>query len=303
MRHGTSKINTPVITIGIPTYNRPDGLRRTLIEITKQTYKNIDIIVSDNNPSANEAENIVHEFMQNDQRISYYRQSHNVGLYPNFQFLLERSKGEYFMWCADDDWHEPNFIEALLKAIAADESSVAAFCDFNVKDERGFLISGYPEPCTALRLMAGRNAVIRQVRFFMLAEGSAIPHVMYGLLPMRYIKEFSWIEHVRLYGEYAADTLFIFWLLGQGRLTFDERKLFGCTVNNKKFYGSIRKCSLIERLHMVYQRINYLMSFIKIANGWTKLVLLCVFPLKLTETLFSTMLGEPFKSVLLKLKR
>ena len=39
---------TPMVTVGIPTFNRPEGLERTLACITKQTYTNLEIIVSDN---------------------------------------------------------------------------------------------------------------------------------------------------------------------------------------------------------------------------------------------------------------
>ena len=38
----------PLVSVGIPTYNRPKGLKRLLKQIQNQTYKNIEIIVSDN---------------------------------------------------------------------------------------------------------------------------------------------------------------------------------------------------------------------------------------------------------------
>ena len=46
----------PLVSVGIPTYNRPEGLRRTLECITKQTYKNLEIIVSNNCSSGPEIE-------------------------------------------------------------------------------------------------------------------------------------------------------------------------------------------------------------------------------------------------------
>ena len=36
--------NQPLVSVGIPTYNRPEGLRQTLDCITFQTYKNLEII-------------------------------------------------------------------------------------------------------------------------------------------------------------------------------------------------------------------------------------------------------------------
>ncbi|MBU4370171.1 glycosyltransferase [Patescibacteria group bacterium] len=40
--------NQQLVSVGIPTYNRPESLRRTLECITSQTYKNLEIIISDN---------------------------------------------------------------------------------------------------------------------------------------------------------------------------------------------------------------------------------------------------------------
>ena len=38
----------PVVTIGIPTFKRPDLLDQTLNHIFLQTYKNIKVIISNN---------------------------------------------------------------------------------------------------------------------------------------------------------------------------------------------------------------------------------------------------------------
>jgi len=40
--------NLPTVSIGIPTFQPAEGLSRTLDCITRQTYRNLQIIVSDN---------------------------------------------------------------------------------------------------------------------------------------------------------------------------------------------------------------------------------------------------------------
>ena len=37
-----------LVSIGIPAYNRAEGLARTLASLEAQTYKTLDIIISDN---------------------------------------------------------------------------------------------------------------------------------------------------------------------------------------------------------------------------------------------------------------
>ena len=50
--------NLPLVTVGIPTYNRPKGLERTLQCILNQTYANLEIIISDNCSAPNHCKNV-----------------------------------------------------------------------------------------------------------------------------------------------------------------------------------------------------------------------------------------------------
>lgn len=104
-----------LVSVGIPTYNGVEGLRRTLKCITNQTYKHLEIIVSDNCSENKETEKIVKNFMNKDSRIRYFKQKRNMGMSFNFKFVLENAKGKYFMWAADDDEWEEKFIEECLK--------------------------------------------------------------------------------------------------------------------------------------------------------------------------------------------
>lgn len=110
-----ASINEQLVSVGIPTYNRPEGLRRTLESITGQTYKNLEIIISDNFSPELETEAVVREYMERDSRIQYYRQQKNTGAWFNFQFVLEQATGEFFLWAADDDEWSHQFIELLVE--------------------------------------------------------------------------------------------------------------------------------------------------------------------------------------------
>ena len=128
---------SPLVSVGIPCYNRPDGLKRTLECITNQTYRNLEIIVSDNCSPGPEIEAVVKEFISKDSRIQYYRHGENKGLTFNFQFVLEKATGEYFMWAADDDICEPDFIRTLLTPLNSHLEFSAAMCSTKRINERG----------------------------------------------------------------------------------------------------------------------------------------------------------------------
>lgn len=107
-------MNTPLVTIAIPTYNRADSyLEDALRNAIGQTYQNIEILVSDNH-STDKTPEIIESF--SDPRIRYYRQEKNLGQRPNMNFLVEKARGDYFLMYHDDDQIEKDFIETCMKA-------------------------------------------------------------------------------------------------------------------------------------------------------------------------------------------
>jgi len=143
----TSEVNSriaddsPLVSVGIPTYNRPESLRRTLECITGQTYKNLEIIVSDNCSPNPDVESVGREFAKKDPRIQYFRQKENFGGGYNFLFVLEKATGEYFMWATDDDEWKTTSIESLLRPLRENAKCVTAFCPYIFIDAKGRAIS------------------------------------------------------------------------------------------------------------------------------------------------------------------
>lgn len=106
---------TPLVSIGIPTYNRANSyLKQALRSAVNQTYQNIEIIVFDN-CSSDDTESVVKEFR--DPRVRYYRQEKNIGAVPNCNCCLEQSQGKYFLALYDDDVIDEDFISTCLEAI------------------------------------------------------------------------------------------------------------------------------------------------------------------------------------------
>jgi len=99
----------PLLSIGIPAFNRPEGVERAVRSVLEQDYRNVEIIISDNG-STDETEAVCRSLAAEDDRIRYFRQPHNLGPTANFRFVLRHSLGQYFMWLADDDWLEPGIL-------------------------------------------------------------------------------------------------------------------------------------------------------------------------------------------------
>lgn len=131
----------PLVSIGIPAYNRPERLAATLRCIRNQTYQNLEIIVSDDcSPSAG-VEQVVTEAISSGQNIKFYRQDVNLGATRNFEFVLRVATGTYFLWAEDEDHFEPEFVGKLVECMEADENLVACTCDINCIDMEDKIVS------------------------------------------------------------------------------------------------------------------------------------------------------------------
>ena len=107
-------MNSPLVSIGIPTFNRAEGFLIDAIKsATRQSYSNIEIIIADN-CSADNTESVVQSI--GDPRILYFRHDHNIGPENNFNFCLNQVKGAFFLLLHDDDLIDKDFVEVCLQA-------------------------------------------------------------------------------------------------------------------------------------------------------------------------------------------
>jgi glycosyltransferase involved in cell wall biosynthesis len=74
----------PVVSVGLPTYNRPQWLKGALRSVMDQTYRELEVIVSDNGTPGEEVGRLVEEMMSQDKRIRYRKQPRNIGAIGNF---------------------------------------------------------------------------------------------------------------------------------------------------------------------------------------------------------------------------
>ncbi len=104
----------PLVTVGLPTFNRPVELRKCLETIVHQTYNNLQIIISDNCSTDEQVQQVILEFAAKDSRIRHFRQIENIGLEENFNFVYAQATAEYFMWVSDDDYYDSNYVASCI---------------------------------------------------------------------------------------------------------------------------------------------------------------------------------------------
>lgn len=110
---------SPLVSILIPTYNRKYKVVNAINSALNQTYKNIEIIVSDNCSSDGTLEHL-NKLYKNVNNIKIIGNSINSGPVVNWINCIENSSGEFSKLLFSDDTISQNFIEETVKLLKSD---------------------------------------------------------------------------------------------------------------------------------------------------------------------------------------
>ena len=113
------------LTIGIPIYNGEKNLREKINSILSQDFDDFELIVSDNG-STDSTKKICEEFLIKDKRIRFFSHEKNLGANWNFNFILNKANGKYFMWTASDDKILPGFYEKNIEILEKNSNVVCS---------------------------------------------------------------------------------------------------------------------------------------------------------------------------------
>lgn len=107
-------VEEPLVSIIIPTYKRSHMLERAIDSALNQTYKNIEIVVVDDNAplsDSREKTKLVMQKYNNKKNILYYEMKSNSGGAVARNKGVQISNGEYICFLDDDDEYLPRKIE------------------------------------------------------------------------------------------------------------------------------------------------------------------------------------------------
>ncbi len=121
------------VSIGLPVYNGEDFLKYALDSLLSQTFRDFELIISDN-ASTDNTPKICQEYVLRDKRIRYIRQNNNMGALWNFNFVLKESNKEYFIWVASDDKLHPEFLQKNIDILEKNKNVVCSIGDVIYSD-------------------------------------------------------------------------------------------------------------------------------------------------------------------------
>jgi glycosyltransferase involved in cell wall biosynthesis len=133
---------TPKVSIGMPIYNGEHFLPQTLDSLLAQTYKDFELIISDN-ASSDGTQEICQKYAAQDPRIRYLRQSVNLGASQNFNHVFDLASGEYFKWAAHDDLCAPEYLARCVEVLDRDPQVILCYTQAQAIDEEGQVVRQY----------------------------------------------------------------------------------------------------------------------------------------------------------------
>nr|WP_255533306.1 DUF5672 family protein [Polynucleobacter sp. AP-RePozz3-80-G7] len=260
-----------MVSIGIPTYNRPEQLKNALEIITGQTYSNLEIIISDNASTNEQVEIIAREYMSRDLRIKYYKQEVNIGVLANADFVLEKSGGEFFTWFSDDDWRSPEFVQFLVDELNTKPEVGFAFCDYYEVDSNGNRVPGYPlSHLKIFKPFESSSRLFRTIMYYWQDGSLGKPNLFYGLFRRRFI---SSLDLKKLSGNFThlnMDCLITFSLLQKSSVTILEEAMCTLTCGNKKHYLEGRSESSSSKERVFTKLLHFFVTQKKDKNLYLK---------------------------------
>ncbi|QCC52862.1 glycosyltransferase family 2 protein [Halapricum salinum] len=118
-----SSMETPLVSVVVPTYNRPEKLRRAVETVRAQTYRPIELVVVDDH-SAEPAADALDEIALDDISLTVIRHEQNRGGNAARNTGIRESTGGFVAFLDDDDRWEPAKIQRQVETFEASPDSV-----------------------------------------------------------------------------------------------------------------------------------------------------------------------------------
>ncbi len=204
---------TPKVSVGLPVCNGGKYLKKAIDSILTQTFKDFELIISDN-ASGDNTYKICKKYTYLDSRIRYVRSEINHGAAWNFNHVADLARGKYFKWMACDDICLPRFLECCLDVLDHNPQTVLCFPGTMDIDEKG-----RPRGEKKFEMKVADGKVHRRFRDLICINHSCFP--IFGLMRTKALRQTCCI------GPYVgSDRVLLAELSLQGRFVELKEKLF-----------------------------------------------------------------------------
>jgi glycosyltransferase involved in cell wall biosynthesis len=210
---------TPRVSIGLPTYNRPELLALVLECFLQQTFADFELIISDNASPDPKVRQLCERYANLDPRIRYVRQPVNQGAEKNFWFVYDQAKAPLFLWASDDDLWPVEFLERGVAVLEANPRASSWFCQIVNINIHGDVARSYP---SFKRFQSGPLKFVDLVRFLWEPEIMGKANLIYSIFRREALSEVIEIFRERP-STWGSDMNLVYGYLCRFNLIVDDR--------------------------------------------------------------------------------
>lgn len=206
----------PGVSVGLAVFNGENYLAEAIESILAQTYREFEIIISDN-ASTDATQQICSTYVKRDTRVRYFRQKSNRGAAWNQNEVIRLAEREYFKLAAHDDLIDPEFLQHCVTELENHKDIILAYTDTYEmpKGNTSYLLRWHDKDT----LDTANHSV--STRFSELIRGDQYGFRIFGVIRTGVLRK------TRLFGAFHASDHILMTELGLlGRFTRIDKPLF-----------------------------------------------------------------------------
>lgn len=116
----------PKVSICVPAYGNPEGIRRLLASIKEQDFTDYEVVLTDDSPDDSVKAAALSAGMEG---LHYHKNETRLGATGNWNEAVRRAKGEYIKMMHHDDWFSrPDSLGCFVKLLDDAPKAALAFC-------------------------------------------------------------------------------------------------------------------------------------------------------------------------------
>ncbi|MCC7103311.1 MAG: glycosyltransferase [Fimbriimonadaceae bacterium] len=128
----------PLVSIVLPTYQRPADLRSAVASILAQTLTDWELLIVDDASTPPISPNF------DDPRIQVIRNESNLRLPRSLNRGFSQAKGKYLTWTSDDNWYRPCALQSMAQALEANPAVDLIYAGASIVSAQREFIRSWP---------------------------------------------------------------------------------------------------------------------------------------------------------------
>lgn len=161
-----------LISIVITTYKRSDKIEEAIKSAISQTYRNIEIIVVDDNAKAHDERNKTEKIVEKYKNVIYIQNKENLGGALSRNVGIKNAKGKFIAFLDDDDKYTKDKIEKQYQCYEQHKNDKVGliYCYCYRENQKGNIVGNYQNDYEGNRIYEQMLGCIARDIFMVLSK-------------------------------------------------------------------------------------------------------------------------------------